>query len=403
MPPDQDEIQKIQDATISDEMISEARSLIGVWLRRDVHWPAISEPVSQQDIRRWALYSVGDDNPLFSDSEYARRTIWGTIIAPPSFPFTFDTTIVAPGLRGVQWILGGSSWNFFHPIRVGDQIVARARLTDVIEKSGERVPRFVIQRGQVIYSTVKGDVVATAATDILRIPRSGSGQGMQRKNGETTQEERQVRYTAGQIEEIRLAYLNESRRGAEVRYWDDANPGDDLPRVVKGPLTLVDLVAFYAGRRSVYNPLKLAFLEREKHPANVYISPETGIPVHPAAGHFDSEIARRVGFASAYDNGWMRVAWAGHLLTNWASDWGFVRRLSVRLTRPVLVGDVLWLAGKVSDKSIEGEEHLVHVDCTGTNQKGEVTMTAKAVVRLPSRSMQDAYLIPTTASRPEIL
>jgi len=87
-------------------------------------------------------------------------------------------------------------------------------------------------------------------------------------------------------------------------------------------MTLVDIMAFYAGRRSVYNPLKLAFLERERHPKNVYVSPETGIPIHPAAGHFDVEIAHEVGMPGAYDQGWMRVNWAGHLVTNWTSDWG---------------------------------------------------------------------------------
>src|ERR1700736_2526200 len=95
-----------QTAVITDEDVVKARELVGVWLRRDVHWPAISEPLSQHDIRRWALYSVGDDNPLWVDAEYGKRTIWGGTIAPPTFLYTIDTTIVAPGLRGIQWIYG---------------------------------------------------------------------------------------------------------------------------------------------------------------------------------------------------------------------------------------------------------------------------------------------------------
>ena len=70
---------------LSDAQIDDARKLIGVWLRRDVHTPAIHEPLSVHDIRRWAQYSVGDDNPLFSDVDYAKRTRWGRIIAPPTF------------------------------------------------------------------------------------------------------------------------------------------------------------------------------------------------------------------------------------------------------------------------------------------------------------------------------
>ena len=87
---------------LDDAQIEDARKLIGVWLRRDVHTRAIYEPVSVHDLRRWAQYSVGDDNPLFCDVEYAKSTVWATPIAPPTFPYTIDSGIVAPGLPGIQ-------------------------------------------------------------------------------------------------------------------------------------------------------------------------------------------------------------------------------------------------------------------------------------------------------------
>ena len=116
---------------LSDAQIDDARKLIGVWLRRDVHTPAIYEPVSVHDIRRWAHYSVGDDNPLFSEVDYAKRTRWGRIIAPPTFLYTVDSGIVAPGLPGIQWIFAGSRFENFKPVYEGDTITARARLIDV--------------------------------------------------------------------------------------------------------------------------------------------------------------------------------------------------------------------------------------------------------------------------------
>ena len=72
---------------LSDEAVDRVRALIGTWLRRDVHAPALYEPIALHDIRRWAHYSVGDDNPLWSDQEYAKRTIWGRPIAPPTYPY----------------------------------------------------------------------------------------------------------------------------------------------------------------------------------------------------------------------------------------------------------------------------------------------------------------------------
>jgi acyl dehydratase len=373
-------------AAITDEMLEQARALIGVWLRRDVHWPAFAEDVAPIDIRRWALYSMGDDNPLWSDEEYARRTAWGGIIAPPTFLYTIDSTIVAPGLRGVQWIYGGTRWQNHLPVRVGDRVIAEARLIEVTEKSGAHARRFVIQTGEVLYRNQRNELVARAEADVMRIPRSRSGSGM--VGFEDRRAAGRHRYTPDEIEEIRQAYLQEERRGSERRYWEDVVTGESLPQIVKGPLTLVDIMAFYTGRRNTYPPLKLAFLEREKHPANVYVSPATGIPMHPAAGHFDDEIAHEVGMPGAYDQGWMRANWVSHLVTNWCGDDGWVSELGVRLRKPNLVGDVTWCRGRVTGKSVgPGGEHLVDLECWGETQRGERNMEATATVRLPSRAV----------------
>src|SRR5262245_30496670 len=101
---------------LSDQQVEAARKLIGVWLRRDVHLPAIYEPISLHDIRRWAQYSVGDDNPLFSTTDYGKGSVWGTNIAPPTFLYTIDSGIVAPGLPGVQWIFAGGTFEHSKPV-----------------------------------------------------------------------------------------------------------------------------------------------------------------------------------------------------------------------------------------------------------------------------------------------
>lgn len=379
-----------QAAVITDEDVAKAQELVGVWLRRDVHWPQITEPISQHDIRRWALYSVGDDNPLWTDGEYGKKSWWGRTIAPPTFLYAIDTSIAAPGLPGVQWIHGGSRWYNLRPVEVGDRITARARVIRVEEKHGRTVPRFIKQVGETIYVNQRNEVVSRIERDTLRVPRTRSGQGF--KGTDDEESRRSPRYTVAEIEEIRDAYLNEYRRGAEVLYWEDVTEGDLLPPILKGPLTLVDIMAFYAGRRAVYNPLKLAFLERERHEKNVYVSPNTGIPTHPAAGHFDVDIAHEVGMPRAYDQGWMRINWVGHLLTNWAGDAGFVRHLGATLPALNMVGDLTRLRGKVVGKRVEDGEHLVDIEAWGENQRGVKNTAGTAVVRLPSRQPEDSYL-----------
>ena len=371
---------------LSDEQIAASRELIGVWLRRDVHTPAIYEPISLHDVRRWAQYSVGDDNPLWSSSDYGKGTRWGNNIAPPTFLYSIDSGIVAPGLRGVQWIFAGGTWEHKRPVRVGDVITSRGRLIDVKEKSGRSVERFVSQVGEVLYTNQTGELVARYQGEIFRIPRARSGKGL--NYASPSKKKEPYRYSDAEIEEIAAAYRNEERRGAKPRYWEEVAVGESLPVLFKGPLTLVDIVGFYAGRRTVYNVLKLAFEERDRHPNNVYYSPSTNVPSHPAAGHFDVEIAREIGMPGAYDQGWQRMNWAGHLLTNWAGDAGFIRVLEGRVTKPNLVGDLTRITGKVTDKRIESDQAVVDIEWTGTNQLGVQNSNGTAQVLLPSRDIR---------------
>lgn len=376
-------------ADISDEMRDEAEKLLGVWLRRDVHWPTQAEAVTDDRIRRWSMYSVGDDNPLYMQPDYAARTIWGTTIAPPSFLYTVDSTIVAPGFRGIQWVYGGTRWTHYRPVRSGDVISARARLIRITEKKGAHVPRFFSQTGETLYTNQRGELVCRAEADVLRVPRRRSGSGIRGFEDRTAR----WRYSDSDIDEIREHYLAETRRGAEPRYWESVEVGDVLPTRVKGPLTLVDVVAFYVGRGATYNALKFAVQERERHPANVYVSPTTNVPVHPAAGHIDDEIAREIGMPGAYDQGFQRTGWAGHLVTDWAGDWSFVRYLSAKLTIPNIVGDTTWMHGVVSGKSRTDTESVVEIDIWGENQRGERNFRGSATVRLPSHDIRDQFVV----------
>jgi acyl dehydratase len=155
---------------------------------------------------------------------------------------------------------------------------------------------------------------------------------------------------------------------------------------------MVDIVAAYSGRRQVYNPLRLGVMERERHPANVYVSPQTGVPMHPAAGHLDPEIAAEIGMPGVYDLGWMRANWMVSSVVNWMGDWGFIRTLNYRVPRPNLLGDATWCHARVSRKLTHGPEHLVEIEGWGENQNGERNFEATLLARLPSRDLGDQYL-----------
>lgn len=104
---------------IDEESIAEARELMGVPLRRDrMQW---NKSATRDAIRQFAD-GVGDDNPRWRDAEAA--------VAPPSFLYAVDATIVAPKLPGVQWIYAGTRWRWYDTIRVNDTFDVTATFTE---------------------------------------------------------------------------------------------------------------------------------------------------------------------------------------------------------------------------------------------------------------------------------
>ena len=74
-----EEWQKAVAYEISDDDIERQRKLIGVW--EPMKQAEYVQTASHDSIRNWA-YGCGDDNPLFTDPSYAKKTRWGGVIAP---------------------------------------------------------------------------------------------------------------------------------------------------------------------------------------------------------------------------------------------------------------------------------------------------------------------------------
>jgi hypothetical protein len=116
----------------------------GVWGNERV-----SYPVSESDIRKWAIAVYWGETPprLYWDAEYARGTRWGGIIAPQDFnPFAWavPTGAVKPAgavpgqqtRRGGNVMNGGQADTYGVPMRPGDVITSRSRLSHWEERQG---------------------------------------------------------------------------------------------------------------------------------------------------------------------------------------------------------------------------------------------------------------------------
>ena len=190
------------------------------------------------------------------------------------------------------------------------------------------------------------------------------------------------------IEKIDEIYASERRRGAEPRYHEDVNAGDELPPMVKGPLTVTEVIAFHAGGYGFVpyglKSSRLAYLNR-KRIGPFFIKNEMGVPDVAQRLHWDSEWAKAIGNPMAYDYGVMRETWFSHYVTDWAGDDAFPVRQHDSMRKFNYQGDTQFLSGSVVGKRQENGLHLVDLEMKMTNQRGVETSFGEATVALPSR------------------
>lgn len=366
----------VQAPALWDGALEEARALIGVDLRRtNQTWNTEATP----DAVRHFSWGIGDENPLFCDPAYGVATRWGSGLAPGCFLYTIDTTVVAPKLRGIQWLYGGTDWEWYHPIRHRDSFTVRAQLLDAVEKRGSKAKAFIIQTGEVLYTNQRGELVCRAMGHTARTPRAKAKDGLKYEARPTH------RYTPEELEHIAHAVDTEELRGGTPRFWEDVTVDSWLQPMLKGPLNITDMICWYSGAGHSYQSHRRAHMQRKRHPADSYVNPETGAQDSAARGHTENTMAREVGMPGGYDVGPQRISWMGQLMTNWMGDDGFLRKLSASIRRPNIFGDVSWCKARVADKRVEDGVHLVELELQVDNQLGETTARGTAVVELPSR------------------
>ena len=354
--------------TITDDALDALRGRIGRPVRRPE--PYI-EVATRDAIRHWAD-GIGDRNPFWL--RYG--------IAPPTILFAMDRVVsgYVGGLPGIHAMYAGADFRWCLPIGEGDRVIGESMLLDLVEKPSAFARRAIQQTYRTTFRNRDGAVVCEADSWCFRTERDAA-----RERGKYRGTER-ARYTPEEIERIRRSYREEAIRGATPRHWEDVSVGERLPEVCKGPLTVTSVIAFVQGWGSLYvRAHGLAFDLFERHPA-LGIPNEFGSPEPPERVHWDEPFARAVGVPGAYDYGPERVAWLGHLVTNWMGDRGQLRRLNVQVRRHNLIGDVTWCRGVVTGKTDDEDEALVQLELHAVNQRGETTASGTATVALPRRS-----------------
>ncbi|AVJ30052.1 FAS1-like dehydratase domain-containing protein [Achromobacter spanius] len=368
---------------ITERGLDELRERIGVKIG------ATAEPwcyeATRDNIRHYA-HGIGDDNPLWSDPEYAAKTQHGGIIALPSFLFATSRIVsgYVGGLPGVHAMWSGADWTWHKTVKRNDTISTEAHLKNLIEHQTRFAGRAVQQIYHVDFFNQNGDKVAEADSWCFRTERDHAREQGSKYAEVRAREPR--RYSPEEIKEAYKLYAQEEVRGATPRYWEDVKEGEELPVMFKGPMTVTGFIAFAQGWGGLYiRANKLAWQLIDAHPG-VGITNRFGIPDVPERVHWEEDFALEVGAPGAYDYGPERNSWLTHHLTNWMGDAGFLRKSTCKIRRHNPEGDMLFFKGKVVRKYVEDGRHLVEIEQEARNQDDELSVLGTGVVELPTRA-----------------
>ena len=101
-----------------------------------------SEPVRnvvERDAVRLFAEAIADPSPLYRDEERAKRSRYGRLLAPPTFPRTFDYgRVEGLELPPAGLIHGEFRISYKRPLLVGDEVFCRLQLEDSFDKDGRR-------------------------------------------------------------------------------------------------------------------------------------------------------------------------------------------------------------------------------------------------------------------------
>ena len=370
----------------TEEMLEEMRSLIGTELRTDAC--INNEYATRLAILRFAE-GIGDDNPLWTDPDYAAGSPHGTLIAPPSFIFACLGSVQV-GWRGLGGFHAETKLTFHRTIRVGDKIAARVTFDGFdgpIESNfgGRRIKDYLRQE----YRNQDDELVATFICSRMRFER-----GEMQKRAPSRAITIPHPWTDEEVAAIEEQVLAEAPRGATPRYWDDVKVGDEIDVITKGPIGLTDEIAYIAAGAAPIPRISahgVALRRYRRHPKWAYRDPVTHALEPVYSVHYNDYAAKLQGAQAAYDVGIQRTCWGIHALTNWMGDTGFIKSVTGQYRSHVYLSDVVRLGGRVGAKEIDADgNHVVRLTTWARNQRDQEVMPGTAVIALPHRTTKEA-------------
>lgn len=351
-----------------------------------------NDVASADNVRRWAA-AMGDLNPRFMDSEYAKKTKYGRLVAPPLFLQSVcfvGTGMLETETEGARGFHSGSEWEFFQPVLEDDRLDFDGRaLIDAKAMRSKFSGEMIVMTGICQYRNQRGEIVSL----VKGFVHSSAGDQVALGTGKYEDIAKSYKYSDEEIRNIDEDKDKEKMRGSQPRYWEDVVEGESIGHLVIGPHTIMDTIAHYAGTCGGFaigtgSRLCRIWIKNMQLPGSekgpeIY-DPRVNAYVNGELAHLDYDLGRATGAPGAYDTGAERECLASILLTNWIGDDGFLWKYSIQFRRFIVHGDTNWFRGKVARKYIDDGKCCVDIEHWGDNQRGGRTTVGRATVILPS-------------------
>src|SRR6266700_2761600 len=141
---------------------------------------------------------------------------------------------------------------------------------------------------------------------------------------------------------------------ARKRYYEDVQVGDELPKLVKDPVTHLQLVR-YAGASGDFNPL-----------------------------HTDPKVGEEIGTGGIIAHGMLIMGFVGQLLSDYVGP-ETLRKFVVSFKGMTHLDDVITCSGKITKKYVLDGEHRIVGRVQAADQHGDVKVSGTFEAAVPVR------------------
>ena len=153
-----------KESLITDEL----RSKIGVEGE-----PRVYE-IEKGMVKRFAR-AIDDPNPLWQDEEYAQKSKYGGIIAPPALIMALGWEEFAAEISYGQAVLhSGTELEYYQPVRAGDTIAITNKLVDVRGRQNQRLGNMLFLTYERTYRNQRRELVAKCRQKLVSYKTKGA-------------------------------------------------------------------------------------------------------------------------------------------------------------------------------------------------------------------------------------